>query len=123
MKNKVMLLMFLFIPFLSACTAPTAEKNIVETPFDHSSTLYIQDGCGHCQIVETYLEQNKASGISDSFQTKDIGKDKLALNSAVETAKICGIPDGELGTPLFYDGSKCYMGSDDVINYLSSKIK
>lgn len=115
--------MFLFVPFLSACTSPAVEKNIVETAFDNSPTLYVQEGCGHCQIVEAYLEENKASGIGDSFQTKDIGQDKLALNSAIETAKICGIPDSELGTPLFYDGSNCYTGSDEVIEYFSSKIK
>lgn len=123
MKYKLIFLMFLSVILLSACTVDNSENKTTVTPMDNTPSLYVQEGCSHCEIVEEYLTQNEASGIRSSFQTRDIGKDKKALDAAVASAKICGIPDSELGTPLFYDGNSCYMGSEDVINYFSSKIK
>ena len=38
-----------------------------------------------------------------------------------EKARICGLPTDSIGVPFLWDGEKCFIGDQDIINFFSAK--
>jgi hypothetical protein len=57
------------------------------------------------------------------FISREIDLDAGAVSLLKAVGKKCGIRDDELGVPLFWDGSSCYTGDTEVINYFKSQVK
>jgi len=82
--------------------------------------LFYGDGCPHCEIVEEYIEKNNIKE-KLSFVEKEVYYNKINANELGEKAKICGLPTNSIGVPFLFDGEKCFIGDQDIINFFKQK--
>lgn len=78
-------------------------------------------GCPHCAKVEEFIKENKVKE-KISFVEKEIYFNKENQKELTEKAKICEIPENEIGVPFLWDGEKCFLGDVDIINFFKEKI-
>jgi len=83
--------------------------------------LFYGDGCPHCAIVEDYIRENNIKE-KLSFEEKEVYYNRKNADDLAAKAKICGIPTNYLGVPFLWDGSKCYVGDQDIIDFFNQKI-
>jgi glutaredoxin len=102
-------------------TAPTASITDIKSTPGSSLILFVGQGCPHCQKVEDYIKANQVDQ-KVQFDLKEVwyNKDNAAIMQ--QKADICKIPSDQLGVPLLFDGSKCYVGEVDITNYFNSLI-
>ncbi|MEA5096998.1 MAG: DsbA family protein [Burkholderiaceae bacterium] len=82
--------------------------------------LFYGYGCPHCAVVEKYLEQNQV-GDKVQFNRKEV---YLHPNNAKELkakAKGCGIPEAGIGVPFLWDGERCLIGDQPIIEYFRQR--
>ena len=131
MKNKVIIPTILFIAVLIfSFFALSQEKNKNQTPADETATaenqpanqiiLFYGDGCPHCAIVEEYIKENN---INDkiSFAQKEVYYNQNNAKELEVKAKTCGLPTDSIGVPFLWDGSKCLVGDQDIIEFFKIK--
>ena len=82
--------------------------------------LFYGDGCPHCAIVEEYIKENN---INDkiSFAQKEVYYNQSNAKELEAKAKICELPTDSIGVPLLWDGEKCLIGDQDIINFFKQK--
>ncbi len=84
--------------------------------------LFVGEGCPHCKVVEEFITTN---GVDKkvAFTIKEVWHNQ---NNALLMTKIwnqCGLntQDG-MGVPLYWDGTRCYSGQDEIMDYFKTKI-
>ncbi len=85
------------------------------------STLifFYGSSCPHCQNVEKYFTDNKIAE-KIKFDQKEVYANPKNSALLVQYAKKCGINENEIGVPLLWDGSKCFVGDQAIIVYFQS---
>jgi len=123
MKKFAYSTVFLALFFLSGCgtvqTNTVSEIPITIPPgrfYFHSKT------CAHCAIVDQYISDNKISQ-KLYFVSQQLETDPEAVAFLKDVGKKCTISDADLGVPLFWDGTKCYLGDQSVIDYFKQTVK
>lgn len=83
--------------------------------------FFYGETCPHCKIVEEYMDENK---IKDKvpFVSKEIYKNKQNSDELIAKAKICGLAVNSIGVPFLWDGQKCLIGDQPIINFFEEKI-
>jgi len=132
MKNKIIVPTILFAAVLvfsffalsqekNRNQAPVANTTIIENQTSDQIIFFYGDGCPHCAIVEEYIKENN---ISDkiSFAQKEVYHNQNNAKELESKAKICGIPTNSIGVPFLWDGSKCIIGDQPIIDFFKSKI-
>jgi len=130
MKNKIIIPSILFIVVFSfsfVILLKNKESNLPNNIQENQQTkenqiiFYYGDGCPHCAIVEEYIKENK---IQDkiSFTQKEVYYNQGNAKELEEKAKICGLPTDSIGVPFLWDGEKCLIGDQDIINFFKQKI-
>ena len=97
------------------------SKNKGNSKPESQIILFYGIGCPHCAIVEKYIEENKVKE-EISFAEKEVYYNQSNAKELEEKAKICKIPENEVGVPFLWDGKKCYIGDVDIINFFKEKI-
>ncbi|PIR67099.1 MAG: hypothetical protein COU51_00290 [Parcubacteria group bacterium CG10_big_fil_rev_8_21_14_0_10_36_14] len=82
--------------------------------------LFYGDGCPHCTIVEEYIKENSI-GDKISFAQKEVCYNQNNAKKLGAKAKICGLPTDSIGVPFLWDGEKCLIGDQDIINFFKQK--
>lgn len=103
----------------AGCAAPSKSKMEKETG---GLILFVGDGCPHCAKVEEYLEQNKVKE-KMKMEIKEVYKNKNNAELMAEKAQGCGFSLDNLGVPFLWNGSKCLVGDQPIINFFQEKIK
>ena len=132
MKNKTIIPAILFIAVLIFAFFALSQKKEesqaqVKEPISQENQqssqiiLFYGDSCPHCALVEDYIKEN---GIGDkiSFSQKEVYHNQNNAKELEEKAKICGMPTDSIGVPFLWDGSKCLVGDQDIIDFFKSKI-
>ena len=103
------------IVFLKKSAQAPVELN------DQELTLYVSKTCPHCRNVEDFIEKN---GIKEkiSFSQKEISQSIANAREFSARGAVCQISPNQLGVPLFWNGEKCLMGDQEIIQYFSSQI-
>ena len=78
--------------------------------------FYYADGCPHCAAVETFLNQNQ---IKDkiTFAMKEVNHNRSNAKDLVVKARICGLPYDAIKVPFLWDGKKCLIGDQVIIDF------
>lgn len=79
--------------------------------------LFYGDTCPHCKNVEEFMSAN---GTRDklSFRELEVYRNQTNAQLLAATAKKCGLDTSAgVGVPFFFDGEKCLLGDQDIINY------
>ena len=72
-------------------------------------------------IVKKYIEDNKIEN-KISFTQKEIYNNQANTEELKQIAITCEISINSIGVPFLWNGSKCFMGDQDIINFFKSKI-
>jgi len=131
MNKKIIIPTILFIAVLTfSFFALSREKSENRFPANELTkeenqsisriVLFYGDGCPHCAIVEKYIEENK---IKDkiSFAQKEVYHNQNNAKELEAKAKICGLPTNSIGVPFLWDGEKCLIGDQDIIDFFKQK--
>ncbi len=125
MKKKTIISMVLFIIILIFSIVILVKNNdqrINNSIVDNSSDiiLFYGDGCPHCLIVEDYINENN---ILDkiSITQKEVYNNDLNAQELREKAGFCKLATDSIGVPFLWDGSDCYIGDQEIINFLKSE--
>jgi len=131
MKNKITVPTILFVTVLifsffalsqnkNKNQTPTNELTKTESQPSNQIILFYGDGCPHCAIVEKYIQENK---VQDKifFDQKEVYHDKNNAQELQAKAKICGLPTDSIGVPFLWDGEKCLIGDQDIVNFFKQK--
>jgi glutaredoxin len=79
--------------------------------------FFYGDTCPHCKNVEEFMAANGTRN-KLSFQELEVYNNQANAKLLGQTAQKCGLDTSAgIGVPFFYDGSKCLMGDQDIINY------
>lgn len=132
MKNKVIIPTILFIVvfvFSFVILLKNRENNLANNnSYENQQTkesqiiLFYGQGCPHCAIVEDYIEKNNINE-KISFEEKEVYYNKGNANDLIQKAKACGIPTDSIGVPFLWDGEKCYVGDQEIIEFFNQKLK
>ena len=126
MNKKVLVSAFAFIiiSILGIVVLNTNKKSQTqntETVFATSSiVLFYGDGCPHCALVEKFVSENDIEA-KVPFTKKEVYYNKQNANELTEKAKICGMPTDSIGVPFLWDGSKCLVGDQPIIDFFKLK--
>jgi len=101
--------------------SPIQQANQNPTQEVSDITLFYGDGCPHCALVEEYVSQNNIES-KIPFVKKEVYYNKQNANELVEKAKACGMPTDSIGVPFLWDGSKCLVGDQDIIEFFKTKV-
>jgi len=131
MSKKVIIPTILFIVvliFSLIILIENRENNLVDNTQENQQTeesqivLYYGDGCPACAIVEDYIEKNTIKERIE-FEQKEIYYNKKNADELAEKAKTCGISANSVQIPFLWDGSKCFVGSQTIIDFFNQKLK
>ncbi len=129
MKNKIIIPTILFIAVLifsffvlsqEKNKNQTNETTATENQSVSQIILFYGDGCPHCAIVEEYIKENRI-GDKISFVQKEVYYNQNNAKELEAKAKICGLPTDSIGVPFLWDGEKCLIGDQDIINFFKQK--
>jgi glutaredoxin len=130
MKNKVIIpgILFLIVTIFSVIMITQNNKTSFSqiAPLANSSEsqaiiLFYGDGCPHCLIVEEYLDSNNVSE-QVQYAMKEVYYNQVNATELGEKAKFCGISTNSIGVPFLWDGSSCYVGDQDIIDFFKLKL-
>lgn len=99
---------------------PTNETTITENQTESQIILFYGDGCPHCAIVEGYIKENNIQN-KISFSQKEVYYNQNNAKELETKAKICGLPTDSIGVPFLWNGEKCLIGDQDIINFFKQK--
>jgi len=79
--------------------------------------VYLASDCSHCEDVMSFIKNN---GIDKKINvtTTEAFKDKQTYDEFINRSKNCGMDITQIGTPMLWDGKKCYRGADKIFEYL-----
>ncbi|MBU0722531.1 hypothetical protein KKA93_03705 [Patescibacteria group bacterium] len=130
MNKNIIISTTLFIAILIfSFFAFSQEKDKKQTLTNQTTTgnqltsqivLFYGDACPHCKIVEKYIEENNIKN-KISFVQKEIYYNQSNAKELEAKAKICGLPTNSIGVPFLWDGKKCLIGDQDIINFFKQK--
>jgi len=104
-------LIFLLVGFL-----------FVKKSSQSSIVYYYGADCPHCLEVEKFLKENKIEE-KLTFEKKEVYYNQKNAQELSKRAKKCGLKATEIPVPFIWDGSKCIIGDEAVINFFKEKIK
>ncbi len=104
----------------SATTSITVQVlNSISQP--SGIILFYGQGCPHCANVDNYIAANN---IAQKVNFQELETFYNATNASLMNSKaaICGLAPGSIGVPFLWDGSRCYLGDTDIINFFSKYV-
>jgi len=100
---------------------------IKPTQLPAGPVLFFGEDCPHCKIVEAYITDNgidqkvKYTKMEIPFNGKTSPELKANAELLVQLAQTCELDmTNGVSIPFLYDGSKCLVGQDDVINFFKN---
>jgi len=97
------------------------KKTEINNPGNKEIILFYGEGCPHCANVESYLKENDIES-RIKIEKKEVYFNRQNSELLSQKARACGIKTNEIGVPFLWDGSKCIIGEEDIINFFKEKI-
>jgi len=125
--NKKVLIIILVVIFLAVAAffvfrnKNNSREEVQKTSSGSEMIFFYGDGCSHCANVEKFLEENKSVEEKVKFDKKEVWGNKKNAKLMVEKARACGMSGNSFPVPFFWDGSGCFTGDIDIINFLKGK--
>lgn len=105
-----------FVVFGSKNKSPTKVAN------NQTPTFFYGNTCPHCADVEKWMKENKVEEKIEIVK-KEVYENKQNAKELESAATACKLPTDSIGVPFLFVEGKCYIGSPEVIKYLSEKIQ
>lgn len=99
---------------------PKNTSENVDVP--KNAILFEGDGCPHCKIVNDFIVANNVKS-KIQFETQEVFNNEANAAVMAKVWRACGLSNSKgMGVPLYWDGSTCYRGDQEVINYFKTKL-
>jgi len=122
MNKKILLPTILFAIVLVFSFLVLLKNQPINQQSEQSQIiLFYGIGCPYCAKVEEFIKENQIEK-TIPFVKKEIYFNRQNAKELEEKAKICEIPENEVGVPFLWDGEKCFLGDVDIINFFKEKI-
>lgn len=130
MKNKlviptilfVVVFVFLFFALLQGKNQTKTNKTgAIENQPAGQIILFYGEGCPHCALVDEYIKENKVKD-KVSFVQKEVYYNESNLRELKAKAEVCGLSADSVGVPFLWDGERCLIGDQNVINFFKQKM-
>jgi len=122
MNKKILLPTILFASVLVFSFLVLLKNQPINQQSEQSQIiLFYGIGCPYCAKVEEFIKENQIEK-TIPFVKKEIYFNRQNAKELEEKAKICEIPENEVGVPFLWDGEKCFLGEVDIINFFKEKI-
>jgi len=96
---------------------------IILKTIENRMVYFYGNGCPHCAKVEEFFKDNNVES-KIQFDKKEIYNDKPNAQLLFLVAqRKCNLSGDEIGVPFLWDGSKCFVGDGDIINFFKQKIQ
>jgi glutaredoxin len=117
-KYSILAAIISFSIILAACSSQNTAGNPASAS---KAILFYGETCPHCVKVEKFIEDNK---IAEKIQFDRLETFKNKDNSALmlEKASACGLDQGQIGVPFYWDSGKCVVGDSNIEEYLKTKM-
>jgi len=76
--------------------------------------------CPHCKDVEEWMENNKIKEKMEIIK-KEVYDNNANAQELSLAAQSCGLDTNNIAVPFLYAENKCFIGTPDIVNYLSQK--
>jgi glutaredoxin len=119
---SVLIIILIFLLLSKDSKSDKNTKDGLRTNPSAEIIFFYGDGCPHCAVVEKYIKDNGVDQKID-FQTKEVYYNKANAEELGKKAEACGINTNEIGVPFLWDGSKCLIGDQDIVDFFKTKIK
>ena len=113
----IVVFIFGFMFFFKAPAATKTTTNNVSA-YQGKMVLFYGNTCPHCAKVESFIKNNNIDQ-KLSFEQKEVYDNKANAEIMKDLASACNIPINGMGVPFFWDGSKCLIGDEPIINFFS----
>jgi hypothetical protein len=94
------------------------EVNIQANQADKSIVYYYTSNCSDCQAIQKFFNDNKIEE-KVKMEKKDVYGNKAYVDEMAGRTNICKI---KTNVPILWDGSKCFSGKDEIIEFFQEKI-
>ncbi|MCS6788983.1 MAG: hypothetical protein NZ484_00185 [Patescibacteria group bacterium] len=118
-KNKIIVIGLLLLTFIILTIGAILKKSTLsvtgQNTFENNKLiLYYGEGCPHCAIVENYLKSNQ---LKIGLEQKEVYYNQNNQKDLISKAKICNIPQNQIGIPFLWTGQNCIVGDQPIIDY------
>ena len=117
---KIYYLLLIGIIFIAGCTKTTVVPTQTTQAIPPGMFYFHSSTCQHCALVNSYIEANNVKQ-KIFFVSQEINSNKEAYSLIQVVGKQCGISETNLAVPLFWDGTTCYLGDENIIAFFKSK--
>lgn len=116
----ILIIIALAVGFVVWQYKPVSQTPVTPTPLPDGIVFFYGDTCPHCKDVEDYIAANQIDQ-KLKYTSLEIfeNQNNAALAYEVETGCKIDVSNG-VEVPLVYDGSKCYLGAPDSINFFKN---
>jgi glutaredoxin len=119
-KLRLLLILFISSIFFTGCSFAKNHNDTISADPPAGMVLFYKDTCPHCKDVESFIKQYQID-TKLQYDQKEVSSDTTNISMLSAAAKKCNIRVTEIGVPFFWDGSKCYVGYDEIISFFKSK--
>lgn len=99
-----------------------AGKKFTNNQEDSSLILYWGDACPHCEEVRQFIQSQKMAEKMPLVE-KEVYTNSQNNQELLRVAKNCGLPTDSIAAPLLYAQHRCFVGTTEIISYLSGRVK
>ncbi|MFA7653681.1 MAG: hypothetical protein WCX97_01395 [Candidatus Magasanikbacteria bacterium] len=117
-KSLNLIILIAFVTIVIVGTLFMFNKTSAPTS---GTILYYGQQCPHCIKVEEFIKNNNLD-TKIQITKKEIWYNQANAAEMINKANICGLPTATVGVPFLWDGTKCYTGDTDIINWLASNL-
>jgi glutaredoxin len=121
--KKILFPTVLFVSILVFSFFVLLKNQPINQKYNQSQIiLFYGIGCPLCEKVEEFIKENQIEK-KIPFAKKEVYFNRQNARELQEKAKICKIPESELGVPFLWDGEKCFLGYFEIIDFFKEKIE
>lgn len=90
---------------------------------NNSSIIFFYgEQCPHCQDVEKYIADHQLDQ-KVQFSKLEVWSNQANANLMAQKAAGCKLQTGQIGVPFLWSAGKCYVGVNEVENFLDAAAK
>ena len=121
MDKKLIISILIGLIIVAGLVFLVVKNTNAPEPVVNGIILFYKIGCPHCEKVDEFLTAKKVAE-KVQFAKREVSLNRSNAELLLAKAQVCGLPTDNLGVPFLWDGSACYEGDQDIINFFQQKI-
>lgn len=101
---------------------PQTPTPLSEIESTSSAILFYSDNCPHCRDVDNWIAKNQLEQELKIIR-KEISRQPTNIQEMRLIAQECSLNRDSLGVPFLFAQGNCYLGTAEIISYLSKITK